>query len=103
MPTPVQFGLSLTVLSIAVVTASSAGAWDRHTKVTGPDGKTISSHAYTNCHDDECRGKQVIVGPDGKTLVRTGTARCHDDECEGTVRVTGPEGGTVTRRVTIKR
>ncbi len=94
-----QYSLPVAILSITVLSAGSAGAWDRHTSVTGPDGKTVSSHESANCHDDECRAKQVIVGPNGNTIVRTGKIKCHENECDGTVRVTGPEGKTVTRRI----
>ena len=103
MLTLTKSALSVAVLSATVFAATGAGAWDRHTSVTGPDGKTVSSHASGSCHDNECRSKQVVVGPNGRTLVRRGIARCHGDECEGTVRVTGPEGRTVTRRIKVER
>ena len=103
MPLLIRTALPVAALAVTVLSATGASAWDRHSTVTGPHGKTISSHASGSCHGDECKGTQVLVGPNGKRLVRTGTTHCHADKCVSTVRITGPEGKTVTRTIKVDR
>ncbi|MEM8818910.1 MAG: hypothetical protein AAGE90_05205 [Pseudomonadota bacterium] len=93
------------VLSLA--TASSAGAWERHTTVTGPHG-TASTSASGGCGGGFCSRSVTRVGPYGATSSRTVTRRVyHPYPYAGSVSrsVTrfGPYGGSVTRSVRVHR
>lgn len=91
------------ILAMAVASATSANAWERHSSTTGPYGGTVSSQGSGHCAGGSCSSSQAYTGRYGNTVTRSGSTTCAGGVCNGTATYKGPAGNTVTRTRSFRR
>lgn len=78
--------------------ATEAGAWQRKTTSTGPNGNSRSVESSGGCSGGSCTYQRSVTGPGGNTRTRSRTVTDGGDG-DGWNRsrtVTGPAGNTYT-------
>ena len=84
-----------TLAAALIFGASAAGAWERNTTFTGPNG-TGSVNAQGSCSGGVCTSTRNRTGPYGGTTTTNRSGSCAGGVCSGTIQRTGPYGGTTT-------
>jgi hypothetical protein len=94
MKTPTLIALIAT-LAGSLTVADAALARERHTQITGANGKT-ATRDVVRAHGDV---QSSTTGPNGKTM-----SRSVDRSASGTTAtVTGPNGQSATRTTTVQK
>ncbi|MGD9835230.1 MAG: hypothetical protein AB7U92_20950 [Piscinibacter sp.] len=92
MKTPTLIALTL---AAGLAMAQSAEARERHTTVTGAEGKSATRHVVRARGDVQ----SSTTGPNGKTV-----SRSVERSASGTTAtLTGPNGKTATRTTTVQK